>query len=80
MKSPQVALLGVEDPENYSDMKVMKSGAGYYIGTTYSNPDGFEEPGSRDSVYFGNYGEAENLLNFVENNPTMASLFLRMYP
>lgn len=49
-----------EDKPNYSDLKIMKSAAGYYIGTEYrythvSSP----EPGSRDSEYFATSELAE---------------------
>lgn len=37
---------------SYSELKVMKSGAGYYIGRTFKNPDGYDEPGTRESAYF----------------------------
>lgn len=41
----------------YSDLRVLKSAAGYYIGTQYEEYDGdgklvWQEPGSRDSGYF----------------------------
>lgn len=58
----------IKDKQLYSDMQVLHSGAGYYIGTMYDNPLGFEEPGSRDSIYYGTRKEAMEALlsgNFV---------------
>ena len=50
MKSPLVESADyIKDKENYSDLQVLMSGAGYYIGTVYNNPEGYPEPGSRDS-------------------------------
>lgn len=46
----------------YSDLQVMKSAAGFYIGTTYNNEEGFQEPGSRDSCYFHTKEVAEKVL------------------
>jgi hypothetical protein len=51
------------DPSNchlYSDLGVYQSGAGFYIGTMYNNPEGFPEPGTRDSMeYYQTYDDAE---------------------
>lgn len=69
MRSKQVIEILGEDSSNYSDLMVMKSAAGYYIGTIYNNPDGYQEPGSRDSEYFGSRELAEAALengNWVE--------------
>ncbi|MCK9293178.1 hypothetical protein M0P25_03825 [archaeon] len=80
MKSIMLTNIQVEDPENYSDMKVMKSNAGYYVGTWYNNPKGFKDHGTRDSQYFKNYEEAEEFLKYVENNPDEAFNLLRQFP
>ena len=60
----------VEDKSAYSELKVLRSAAGFYVGTTYSR-DGVEEPGSRDSGYFATYDAAERFLNMLRtvNNP-----------
>ena len=51
----------------YSDLKVLNSMAGFYIGRTCWDPDpGFEEPGSRESEYFRTHGEAERALESGE--------------
>ena len=42
-----------------SDLKVMKSAAGYYIGRSCSDEDGFEVPYSRESEYFRKEVEAQ---------------------
>lgn len=49
-----------EDPENYSTLGVMRSAAGFYIGTFYTDPEtGIQQPGSRDSVeYYETFDEA----------------------
>ena len=52
----------IKDKGNYTELKVCRSGAGYYIGTMYNNPDGYQEPGSRDSEYFRTFKEAEEAL------------------
>ena len=42
MKSPLVESADyIKDKENYSDLQVLMSGAGYYIGTVYNNPEGY---------------------------------------
>jgi hypothetical protein len=81
MKSPMLKNIKVDDPENYSDLKVMHSAAGYYIGTTYTDPkDGFAEPGSRDSQYFKEKETAEDFLKLVESHDPDAIAELKMYP
>lgn len=46
----------------YSTPRVMRSNAGWYIGTVYQDAEGFEEPGSRLSGYFGSAAAAEAAL------------------
>jgi len=71
----------VEDPENYSELKVLRSNNGYYIGTTYTDPkDGFVEPGSRDSGYFKTRDLAEAVLKSIELKPSEAIHKLRLHP
>ena len=47
----------------YSDLKVMESAAGWYIGTTFHHTSGdyagLVEPGSRESGYYRSKVEAE---------------------
>lgn len=68
MKSPQVQQakhIPEGEKANYSDLKVLRSLAGYYVGTTYF--DGvYEEPGSRDSIYFSTREKATEFLKQVE--------------
>ncbi len=81
MKSPMIqaaSYITSEDKKNYSDMGIMKSAAGYYIGTIYNNPDGFQEPGSRDSHYFATYQEAANELELLKKGKS--ELVLRTQP
>lgn len=69
MKSPMITAadyISAEDKRNYSHLKVMKSAAGYYIGTEYRTVEDdhtFLEPGSRDSEYFASAAEAQDALN-----------------
>lgn len=73
MKSYQV-MDCIPKPEHskYSDLQVLKSAAGYYIGTVYDD-GGFKEPGSRDTNYFDKQSTAEKILaaleQTVEENP-----------
>lgn len=57
MKSPLIA--DAKDRKLYGELKVMKSNAGYYIGSEYANPDGYTEPGTRDSPYYADSSAAE---------------------
>jgi hypothetical protein len=73
MKSPMVENADyVADKASYSELKVLCSGAGYYVGTMYLNkedPDPkyhFEEPGSRDSDYFASREKAENHVALIQ--------------
>lgn len=55
-------------PKNgYSDLMVMKSAAGFYVGTYYRDcefsEEGFLCPGSRDSGYFATAEEAAKYIN-----------------
>lgn len=71
MKSKQVLNVnsGNESEQSrYSDLKVMQSAAGWYVGTTYQEPGaGYEEPGSRDTGYFATQTEALRALVAMEN-------------
>lgn len=62
-KSPLVkeaSYISLEEKSKYSELMVLKSGAGYYIGTLYNNDDGYQEPGSRDSMgYYASYKAAK---------------------
>lgn len=52
----------VTDKDSYTPLQVLKSAAGYYIGTLYNNSDGYQEPGSRDSEYFPTFAAASDAL------------------
>lgn len=83
MKSPMVQSLdSIEDKGRYSDLQVLRSGAGFYVGTIYHNPEGFDEPGSRDSDYFPTREQAEAYLKAIGENPAIAEagLMTRMKP
>jgi hypothetical protein len=63
MRSPQVKnVVSAAEERLYTDLMVLKSAAGYYIGTLYNNPDGYQEPGSRDSEYFPTKERADEAL------------------
>ncbi len=67
MKSPQVEradTIAEDDKRNYSELQVLESNAGYYIGTIYTGEDG-AEPGSRDSDYFPTREKADEALNAI---------------
>ena len=83
MKSPMIQnaeWINEDDKKNYSDLKVLKSNAGYYIGTEYSDTElpGFNEPGSRDTEYFKSEKEANTELFLLETG--QSDLVLRMTP
>ena len=66
MKSPMVTSAEyIKDSERYSDLQVLQSAAGFYVGTVYENPHGYSEPGSRDSDYFATREQAEAYLTTI---------------
>ena len=81
MKSPMIEqgeLVKSEDKGNkYSELQVLHSSAGYYLGTIYTDKDGFQEPGSRDSGYFPKREQAEAELKKLERGELVQ---LRMRP
>lgn len=63
MKSPMISNADyITNKKNYSELQVLESPAGYYIGTIYTDESGFQEPGSRDSEYFESREGAEKAL------------------
>ena len=54
------------EKSGYSDLKVMSSSAGWYVGTSFRNTEipgmVFDEPGSRDTDYFATEAEAADFL------------------
>lgn len=59
MKSLQVKWLVANgqtpksEAQYYSELQVLKSNTGFYVGTIYTDPStGITEPGTRDSDYF----------------------------
>jgi hypothetical protein len=60
MKSIQVAH-SLPSSEGYSDLQVLRSAAGWYVGTIYNNC-GHPDPGSRDTGYFATKEEADYAL------------------
>ena len=88
MKSPMIENADyIEDKEKYSELQVLSSMGGYYVGTIYTNhkafSDGFytrPEPGSRDTNYFKTYQEAEDFLKELESGSKEALNKLRTHP
>lgn len=65
-RSKIVEALGPDpDPGHYSDLQVLQSPAGWYIGTIWQGDDGYTEPGSRDSEYFATKQEAQKVLDYT---------------
>jgi hypothetical protein len=56
----------ITDKNNYTDLQVLRSNAGYYIGTMYITEGDFEEPGTRDSSYFSSKQAADKFLAELE--------------
>lgn len=92
MKSPQIAnIVGssrattFDSPEavrgGYSDLRVLQSCAGYYLGTVYEEFDAsgnlvWCEPGSRDSGYYATKEAAEADLKALETDSNAVGLRL----
>lgn len=70
MRSSLVENCDSRNQSRYSDLMVLKSQAGYYVGTLYQHPEGFEEPGSRDSGYFSTEEEAVRMLDYMKEGGT----------
>lgn len=70
---------------HYSELQVLKSAAGFYVGTLYTQGEyldgklndtpGLVEPGSRDSHYFGNAEEAGEYLAYLNSQNDAPSEF-----
>ncbi len=69
MRSIQIANTVSNGGEyHYSQLRVLKSAAGWYIGTLYTNPDTKSvSPGSRDSDYYSSEERARYALTYLEN-------------
>jgi hypothetical protein len=48
--------------DGLSDLKIMKSHRGYYLGKEYTHPEGWTEPYVRESSYYVTKEEAEGEL------------------
>ena len=70
----------IEDKGSYSELQVMHSNAGYYIGTIYTDPKYGEEPGSRDSEYFKTEKDAQLFLEEIEKSNLVCIASLRDHP
>lgn len=73
MRSPMIKRLriGEEEEKRYSDLQILQSGGGYYIGTMYRNEDDpkhpFDEPGTRDTGYYLKREDAEKDFERIKN-------------
>jgi len=65
VRSLQASKVHPEGEPNYSELQVMKSPAGWYVGTVYHGEFG-DEPGSRDSEYYVTKEAAERCLERFE--------------
>lgn len=66
MRSPMIENASyIPNKSTYSDLMVLKSNAGWYIGTIFNGEWG-PEPGSRDSGYFETKEAAEYELHMIE--------------
>lgn len=52
--------------QHYSDLQVLESAAGFYLGTLYAEPGQPPEAGSRDSNYFPYLIQAQTALDYLE--------------
>lgn len=69
MKSPMVSNASyIADKGNYTELMVLRSAAGWYVGTLYNDPAGFQDAGSRDSNYFATEAEARDYLKTIEDD------------
>jgi hypothetical protein len=68
MKSPMVSNADyISDKGNYTELQVLQSAAGYFVGTLYNDPEGWQDMGSRDSDYFATHAEAAAII--LRNHP-----------
>jgi len=57
---------GTLESDSYSRLQILRSAAGYYIGTIYIDRDHlFESPGSRDTSYFQNLDQAVRAFTYM---------------
>lgn len=87
MKSPMVENADyLTNKSGYTELQVLKSAAGYYIGTMYVERDEkgeitWQEPGSRDSDYFKTEEQAKAYLKTIESSSEgIAEIVLRNHP
>lgn len=69
MKSLQIQYMfppSSRERARYSDLQVLQSAAGWYIGTVYTAEEGWQEPGSRDSDYYPTEERAKFALTYLE--------------
>jgi hypothetical protein len=67
MKSIQILrahYINQPEKDRYSDLIVLRSNAGYYLGTLFNGTE-FTEPGSRDTSYLETKSQAELALSVL---------------
>lgn len=64
MKGFLAAMYDRVNAARYSDVQVLQSAAGWYVGTTFTEEEGYETPGSRESEeYYATQAEAQAALD-----------------
>jgi hypothetical protein len=74
LKSKMVTIadyLTEKEKSNYTELQVLRSNAGWYVGTMYEEKDKdgnvvWSEPGSRDTDYFKSREDAERYLRIMQ--------------
>lgn len=76
----------INDKSGYTDLQILKSAAGYFIGTLFEERDVtgkviFVDMGSRDSDYFKTEEDAKIYLKTIESSgEDIAAIVLRNHP
>jgi hypothetical protein len=76
----------IKDKSGYTELMVLSSAAGYYVGTMFNEVDAtgrlvFQEPGSRDSGYYRTEQEAARFLASLQIvGDDCAAAMLRKHP
>lgn len=82
MRSPMVeAATYITNKSSFSDLMVLRSNAGFYIGTVYYPVEYGKipyNPGTRDTGYFSSETEARRMLEWIEKSGD--TRMLRMHP
>lgn len=89
MKSQMIeksAVIPQEDKGSYTELQVLHSAAGYYVGTLFEEKDAdgnvtWQEPGSRDSGYFKKESQAQAFLATLQStSEDIVAIVTRNHP